>query len=289
MDMDIHKAKMLQKLRGSYQIGSLLIPLIDATQRHRESTLASTFAVSPDALLKTVFDASNKVYQRIASKDELTVDTSFVLSSLNVAFSKLMRNNVVLYGQSSLDDVVEDVYQAFDKNLSTLQRWAGLFEKEISGGASTQAGLTRVEKTRVLHDVIGYVTTALMNVLSPFFLFHANLFLVARIDSANLQRLNRDCASYMIAMMDSMQDVLKGQQSDLHNYFTAQSAVLCSELCSMHCYELHSRLLKSNDDISKYIQDPLFFLEKIAPPIMSSFSLMNDYTLKIMSDLMQTD
>lgn len=281
--MDIHKAKMLQRLRGSYHIGMLLTPLLDACQRQRISSENAEVSSDPGQLLKTVFAASNKVYQEIAQRDNLVTDPTFVMNALNITLSKALRNNIVMYGSSDLEMLTDDVVSMFSTNLQTLQQWAGPAEKEVSGNATS---LSNVEKTKVVHDVIGYIATHLLTLLMPFFLFHANLHLVGKVDVAQLQELNTKCSNHMLQMVSSLREVIESQQSGAHSFFSVHSTILCSELCAMHCHELHARILRSNDDVDRYIRDPLPFLTMIAPSVMSSFSIINTETLKVMSELM---
>jgi hypothetical protein len=200
---------------------------------------------------------------------------------LFLTLSKTLRNNVVLYNNSSLSLIKDDLMSMFKENEVFIQRYQN---EGVEKNLSSNIG----ETEKIRHDQYskGHVVGALSQMFMPVWTFHTNLYTSAFIDEEEMVDLNAKVSAFLSDILEILMARMKKTQSSYFDDFKVSSMFLCAEMIANVVHDYNGKLIKNRDNLDAYIKDPVDLLSDLVPAIYANFSALNKAAEGALSDIL---
>lgn len=277
MNMHVDNLSVISRLKMAHQISAILPPLLEALEIQRKGDVVKPGGISPDQLAEAVFDAAAMIMTHFSGKRAVVIDQKQMLSELLIVLSKSLRNSFVMFGNSDLTSMTEDLISMIDST-KLLKRW--VVEKNPS---LEQDKNSPNEESSIAAR--GLALSEIAGVLMPVFIFHNTLYSIGRVSEDTLHSMNSKVSDFIANLIFCFWDKLCAEQPAVFEHIKHESMFTCTELMHHHFRDIQKKIIKKDSDIDAYIRDPIPYWEKITPGIASSFQVLSDVTTVIMNRL----
>jgi len=268
----------IRKLVSAHKVGNAIVPLLKAVEHNKRTREIEHMCISQ--LVKHVVEMATTIILAVRGFDQTESSDDLLDKIINI-LSRVLSNEIILYNNPSLEIFVDEIIKVLVEHNELLGGdlvgEKTLF-KDVNEPTSEQPENTSQVTSQAMVEV---VIASVTEMFHPVWLFHNNLYVSGFISIEQLSELNTKVSSYLMMMLQSINRKVGSGDSHLD----ASLFLMSSKVCAASLDGFQKKLIKKTEDIEKYIQNPIIYLDRIKDMFFVNFSVMNKETKKVLDSL----
>ena len=193
-----------------------------------------------------------------------------LMYKLMSTYANVLANEIILYGNDNLN-AFDEVFKSF-----VIKNTDWFFADKLQ---NDNEGMIVPE-----YDLHIAKVEAAMVMLNSVWVFHNNLYVGGFIKVSQLQIMNEVGTDYLFKLLDAhIHATFDG--SDKEESLKPMFWMFCSQLLGKAMVTFENRLVKSADDVQKYVNDPAPFFERLTPMLSANMVAVNGVIAKVVTNV----
>jgi hypothetical protein len=266
----------MRNVLSAHKVGNAIIPLVKAIESNKRTRDIENICLSD--CVAHVVQVSTQIMLDMKESGVDIDDSNIFLDKLMNVLSRLLANEMILYGNRHLDIFVDEIKKVFVEH-------EHLLRGDLVGDVTQFKDLnenTETEPRETLPQAVAeLIVSSITELVQPVWLFHNNLYVSGFIDLDTLSSLNSKVSKFLILLTQSIHKETGGGSSHLD----ASLFLMSCRLCAVSLDGFQKKLIKKSKDIEDYIENPLLYLDKIKGMFFVNYSSVSKETKNVLDSL----